>query len=179
MSLVPLPAQAVRQLTMSAWKAERLWAIPSRRQSSAMLSSPFRPSRTILIFSSPEYYLRCRTANVIYGAERRSKCSLHTSNASSGWVACDYVVHAVQKMNSSSLTPPRTSANRRRSSLHRSNRKSRNGKGDCASPKSLPSAPATRVFQKNRRIVHASRCRESRQKTSFQAYANSGAAKTM
>ena len=32
--------------------------MPSRRQSSAMLSAPFRPSRTTLIFSSAEYCLR-------------------------------------------------------------------------------------------------------------------------
>ena len=32
--------------------------MPSRRHSSAMLSSPRKPSRTILIFSSDEYCLR-------------------------------------------------------------------------------------------------------------------------
>ena len=36
----------------------RLSAIPSRRHSSGMLSSPRRPDTTIRIFSSAEYYLR-------------------------------------------------------------------------------------------------------------------------
>ncbi len=35
-----------------------LRVIPSRRHNSAMLSSPFRPSNTILIFSPAEYCLR-------------------------------------------------------------------------------------------------------------------------
>jgi len=80
------------------------------------------------------------------GSERRWKCSLPTSNAFSGWGDSDYEVPAAQMTNSSSLPPPKTSANEPRSFLHRSKRAKPDGKGARALFKTRIPASATRCF---------------------------------
>ena len=50
------------------------------------------------------------------GGERRSKCFLPISNASSGWEGSDYVAHVAHKMNLLSQPSPKTSGNWQNSS---------------------------------------------------------------
>lgn len=80
------------------------------------------------------------------GFERRSRCSLPTSNASSAWAASDCEVHAAQMMNSSSQQPPKTSANWPRSFLHRRKYPTPDRKGALAQFRAQLSAPAKGRF---------------------------------
>ncbi len=78
--------------------------------------------------------------------ERRSRCSLRISNASSGWDGFGYVDHVAQTTNSFSTPPPKTSANWPRSFLHRSIREKPEYKGARAPFNATHCGPATRCF---------------------------------